>query len=197
MTRLLAITGTYREDGVVDQAVAKAVDTARRAGAEVEVVDLREYPVKFCMNCRACMQEPGDAPGECVQQDGMGELVRKIEAADRFVLASPTNMFTVTALFKRFMERLAVYGYWPWGARAPKPRKTQLAKKALVIATCAAPGPIGRIFFSTGRQLKMTAKMFGAAPSGIFIGRASASRYPMLRPADLAQIERATLRMLS
>ena len=42
MTRLLAITGTYREDGMVDQAVAKAVETARRAGAQVEVVNLRD-----------------------------------------------------------------------------------------------------------------------------------------------------------
>ena len=63
MTRLLAITGTYREDGMVDQAVAKAVETARRAGAQVEVVNLRDYPIRFCMNCRECMQRPGTAPG--------------------------------------------------------------------------------------------------------------------------------------
>ena len=197
MKRLLAITGTYRDDGMIDQAVATAVESARDSGAEVEVVNLRDYPIEFCQNCRECMQQPGPRPGACVKHDGMEALVRKIEAADRFVLASPTNFFSVTALFKRFMERLAVYGYWPWGTPAPQPRKKAMEKKALVIATCAAPVTLGRIVFSTARQLKMAAKTFGAAPSSIFIGRASGERHPRLQPADARVIERATQRLLA
>ena len=116
MTTLLAITGSYREDGIIDQAVATAAAAARRAGAEVEIVHLRNYPIEFCRNCRECTQTAGEAPGQCVIKDGMATLIQKIEAADGFVLASPTNFYTVTALFKRFMERLVVYAYWPWGA---------------------------------------------------------------------------------
>lgn len=197
MTRLLAITGTYRDDGMIDNAVATAVETARRAGADVEVVNLRDYPIEFCKNCRECMQSPGETPGACVQRDRMDELIHKIEAADRFVLASPTNFFSVTALFKRFMERLAVYAYWPWGQPAPKPRKKGAPKKALVIASCAAPAVVGRVFFSTVKELKMAAKTFGAAPSSVLIGLASQSRYPVLKPADARRIERATERLLA
>ena len=197
MPRLLAITGTYREGGLIDQAVATAVEAARRTGAEVEVVHLREHPIEFCRNCRECMQAPGEAPGHCVQRDGMDELLRKIEAADRFVLASPTNFFTVTALFKRFMERLAVYAYWPWGQPAPRPRRQAANKKALVIASCAAPTLAGRIFFSTARQLGMAAKTVGATSSSLFIGFASKERNPHLRPADARRIERATEELLA
>jgi multimeric flavodoxin WrbA len=41
----------------------------------------------------------------------MATLTQKIETADGIVLASPTNFYTVAALFKRFMERLVVYAY--------------------------------------------------------------------------------------
>ena len=58
-----------------------------------------------------CTQAAGETPGQCVLGDGMATLIQKIETADSFVLASPTNFYSVTALFKRFMERLLVYAY--------------------------------------------------------------------------------------
>jgi multimeric flavodoxin WrbA len=108
MPRILAINGSYRPGGAMDQAVAIAAEAARHAGAEVEVIHLRATPIEFCQNCRACTQEAGPDPGACVQHDGMATLVGKIEAADAFILASPTNFYAATAVFKRFMERLVV-----------------------------------------------------------------------------------------
>ena len=171
MTRLLAVNGSYRENGAIDQAVEVAVQTASEAGAAVEVIHLRDFPIEFCRNCRQCTQVPGEAPGECVHQDGMRELIDKIEAADGYILASPTNFYSVTAVFKRFMERLVVYAYWPWGSHAPKLRKKRATKRAVLIASSAAPGLMGRLFYGTLKQLKMTAKTIGAKPIGsIFIG---------------------------
>ena len=91
MTRILAVNGSYREHGAIDQALEVAVQSVSEAGAIIEVIHLRDFPIKFCRNCRPCTQVPGDAPGECVHQDGMRELIEKIEAADGFILASPTN----------------------------------------------------------------------------------------------------------
>jgi len=124
---------------------------------------------------------PGDAPGECVHQDRMRELIEKIEAADGYILASPTNFYSVTANFKRFMERLVVYAYWPWGSHAPKLRKKKATKRARLIASSAAPGFLGRFFYATLKQLKMTAKTIGAKPIGsIFIGLISQQERPTL-----------------
>ena len=190
--KILAIAGSYRSNGVIDQAVDVAAQAARRAGANVEVVQLRDYPVEFCRNCRECTQTPGAEPGECVQRDGMGELVERIEHADAFILASPTNVYATTALFKRFMERLVVYAYWPWGAPAPKLRKERAAKRALVIASGAAPAVIGRLFFSTLKELKTTARTIGAKPvRGVFIGLAGGLSDPQLAPSAARRIERA------
>jgi multimeric flavodoxin WrbA len=190
MTRLLAINGSYRENGAIDQAVEAAVQTASEAGASVEVVTLRDFPIEFCLNCRHCTQQPGEAPGECVHQDRMHELVEKIEAADGVILASPTNFYTVTAVFKRFMERLVVYAYWPWGAHAPKLRTQQAAKPALLIAASAAPGIMGRLFYTTLKQLRVTARTIGARPVGtVFIGQMSGQEQPVLPDKARRQVQ--------
>lgn len=180
--RILAINGSYREGGVTDQTVASVIDSLKASGTEVEHIKLREYPIEFCRNCRQCMQQPGDAPGRCVHNDGMAELVQKIEQADAYILAAPTNFSSVTALFKRFAERLAVYGYWPWGKAAPVFRKAKMQKKpAIIISSCAAPGILGRLTYSTYKSLRIAADTIGAKVVGsIVTGLISIERKPAL-----------------
>ena len=165
--RILAINGSYRDGGVTDQTIKSVIENLESFDVEVEHVRLREYPIEFCRNCRECMQQPGDAPGVCALNDGMAELVRKIEEADAYILAAPTNFSSVTALFKRFAERLAVYGYWPWGKAAPVFRKAKMPEKpALIISSCAAPGIMGRLTYSTNKSLKIAAETIGAKVVG-------------------------------
>ena len=52
MSKILAINGSYRDDGITDQAVNALAQAIRDNGAEVDVVLLREYPIEFCLNCR-------------------------------------------------------------------------------------------------------------------------------------------------
>jgi multimeric flavodoxin WrbA len=126
----------------------------------------------------------------------MRELIQKIEAADGYILASPTNFYSVTALFKRFMERLVVYAYWPWGARAPKLRRKQASKKAILIASSAAPGFMGRMLYTTVDQLKVTAKIIGAKPVGsVFVGSMSRQEHPEL-PDKVQERLRTMIRKL-
>ncbi len=161
--RILLINGSYRDDGITDQVVAEMAAAARTAGAEVEQIVLRDRPIEFCLNCRHCTQHPGTEPGECVHEDGMADIVRSIEAADAYVLAAPTNFGSVTALFKRFLERLTVYAWWPWGRPAPKYRKAAV-KPAVLVSSSAAPGFLGRWLYSSVKQLKMAARTIGARP---------------------------------
>ncbi|MGI9221943.1 MAG: flavodoxin family protein [Woeseiaceae bacterium] len=174
---VLAINGSYREDGITDHAVEAALAAAADAGAEIEHIRLRNYPIEFCLNCRACTQKPGDAPGECVHDDRMSELVQKIEKADAYVLAAPTNYGSATAIFKRFMERLTVYAYWPWGALAPVYRKAKgPQKKVLMLSSSAAPGIFGRFLYKSRSQLKLAARAIGAKPIGtVFTGMISST----------------------
>lgn len=170
--KVLVINGSYRDDGFTDQIVRFAVDCLVDAGVDVETILLRNYPIQFCLNCRECTQSPGVTPGHCVQDDAMQSLVNKIEQSNSYILAAPTNFGSVTAIFKRFMERLIVYSYWPWSTEYPRFRKAgQFSKKALLVSSCAAPGFFGRLFYKSGDQLKMTAKTIGAKTVGtLFAG---------------------------
>jgi len=175
--KILVINGSYRAGGVTDQVLGEMEKSLKKAGVEVENVILRDYPIEFCLNCRVCNQQPGDVPAECVQDDGMKGLIDKIENSDGYILASPTNFAAVTAIFKRFLERLAVYAYWPWDIKSPQYRKEKRQKKkAVLVSSCAAPGFMGSLMFNTLKDLKSTAKVIGAEHVGtIFTGLVAGS----------------------
>lgn len=196
---ILAINGSYRDDGVTDKTVEVLKQTLQAAGEQVEVVLLRDYPIEFCLNCRECTQQQGEEPGECVHHDGMRELISRIEKADAYILASPTNFGSVTAIFKRFMERLTPYAYWPWGKPAPQYRKKNAKKKkALLVSSSAAPGIMARLMFSTHGQLKTTARIIGAKPVGsIFTGLIASRPEPNLSDKAINTIETKALKLLS
>jgi len=182
MADILVINGSYRDNGITDQIVEIMAECLRRSGTNVETICLREYPIEFCRNCRKCTQLPGNTPGECVIRDGMRELVEKIETSDGYILAAPTNVGSVTAVFKRFMERLVVYAYWPWEMKAPQYRKKAAPKKkAVLVSSCAAPGFLGHRLFATHKQLKITAQIIGAANVGsLFAGMIAGAPRPHL-----------------
>ena len=169
--RVLAILGSYRPGHTIDRAAQAVLDGARERGAEVEVVQLRDCPIAFCTNCRACTQAPGAAPGKCPLDDAMADLIARIERADALVLAAPVNFFAVNALFKRFMERLVGYAYWPWGKAGPHLRRKQRNKRAVLLTSTAMPGLMARFTTSAMKSLTMTAKTVGARPVGkLYLG---------------------------
>ena len=193
MTKILVINGSYRDNGITDQIIKTMAEALVTAGADVEIILLRNYPLEFCLNCRECTQQPGKIPGVCIQHDGMQELINKIEESDSFILASPTNFGSVTAIFQRFMERLVVYAYWPWNMNAPKYRKANVPKKkAVLISSCAAPGFLGRLVYGTHKQLKTTAHTIGAKTVGtIFTGLVA--KDPHRRLSEKAQAKAKAL----
>ena len=171
--RIAAITGSYRRGGVTDQAVEAVLAGAREAGAETRLVNLLDLKIEFCNNCRSCTQEPGEKRGACVLRDDLDALLDAVDAADGLVLAAPVNCFNVTAIFRRCMERMLPYAYWPWGAGAPKMR-LRARRRAVLITSSAMPSIFGRVATGAMRALRGTASALGFRPAGsLFIGMAS------------------------
>lgn len=171
---MVAITGSYRKDGTIDRAVEAVLAGAREKGAETAVVRLTEKQIEFCANCRKCTQEPGEERGKCPQKDDLEGILQAVEAADAVVLASPVNDYNATAIFRRFMERLLGYAYWPWGQNAPRMRNKARRRKAVLIAAAAMPGFLIPLATGAARALKLTAEMVGARPVGkLWIGLAA------------------------
>lgn len=183
--KIVAIDGSYRRGGTIDQAVQAAVGAAQAGGAEVRVFRLAERNVLFCDNCRACAQAPGAKRGHCPLVDDMNEMLDAIEAADGLILAAPVNCFNVNALTRRFLERLTPYAFWPWGAKGPAARRKPGSKKAVLITSSAMPAFFGRVFTGAIRALKFIALGVGARPAGtLFIGLSSMEPKPALPPRD-------------
>lgn len=170
MKTVMIVNGAYRPAGHTDQVVSVLSAQLRNHGLAVDTLVLRDVPIAFCHNCRECLRIEGPTPPPCVIDDAMNPVVERLEAADAYVFAAPVNVGSVTALFKRFMERLTVYGIWPPGQAAPRMRKAAVTPKpALLVSSCAAPGWLGRLWFSIFRPLRMTARMVGARPVGTLL----------------------------
>jgi putative NADPH-quinone reductase len=180
-TKVVAIVGGYRKGGNTDQAVAAILEGARARGAETRSFYLREEPIEFCTNCRTCMQAPGETRGKCKQQDGIETILAAVEEADAVVLASPVNCWNATALFRRFLERLVGYAYWPWGQKAPRLRSKRRPRQAVLVASSAMPGFLIPLATGAARALRGAAQMLGARPVGsLWIGLAAQEPTPKL-----------------
>ncbi|MBI5095583.1 MAG: flavodoxin family protein [Candidatus Hydrogenedentes bacterium] len=172
--KVTAIVGTYCKGGVIDSAVDEILAAAKEEGAEATKVYLIDQHVEFCSNCRTCTQQEGEKRGHCPKEDDMAGLLDEIERSDAIVLASPMNFWSVTAVTKRFIERFVCYAYWPWGAGAPEMRSKRKNKRAIIVASSAAPALLARLHSRMVGLMKSAVDCLGARTIGVlFIGLAA------------------------
>lgn len=198
MGKVVAILGCYRRGGITDQAVDAVLEGAREAGAETDKIYLTDRNIGFCTNCRTCSQLDGATPGRCIQQDDLQVVLREVEDANSLVLGSPVNYYNVTAVFRRFMERLLGFAAcWPWGKNlGPKLRSQVLHKNAILVCSAGMPSAMIPLVTGATGALKLTAKMLGAAPAGkLWIGRAAISPDQRLEPRIRARAIRLGRRL--
>jgi len=179
--RVVAIVGSYRSGGATDRAVEAVLEGARVLGASTQIFRLTERHIEFCRNCRTCTQQPGTERGRCEQQDDLQPILKEIEAADAVVLASPVNYYNATALFRRFLERLLGFAYWPWGQNGPTLRSKLQPRKAVLVASAGMPGFLIPLATGAPRALRLAARMLGARPVGkLWVGLTAGQARPRL-----------------
>jgi len=179
--KVVAIVGSYRKDGTVDTLVDAVLNGAREHGAETNKIYLIDRRIEFCRNCRTCTQKAATARGACVLRDDMQSILNEIESADVVVLGSPVNFYNVTAVFRAFLERLVGCVFWPWGQASPKTRSKELPRRAVLIASAAAPGFLLPLATGAPRALRLAANCLGARPvARLWVGLAAQSATPHL-----------------
>ena len=167
--KIVAVVGSYRKGGIIDSAVDQILAAAAEQGARVSKIYLLDKHIEFCSNCRSCTQDQGDRRGYCAIRDDMAEVLDELESADGIVLGSPINFFSVTALTKRFVERLVCYAWWPWGGKVPKMRSSERPRRAVLLLSCAMPAFMARLVGGAPRVLKSAATTLGARTIGLLI----------------------------
>ena len=103
--KILSINSSPRTGGEskTELMLNHLVEGMQEAGAEVEVVNLREKKIKYCIGCFTCWTK---TPGKCIHKDDMTkELFPKWLKSDLVVYATPLYHYTVNAEVKAFIER--------------------------------------------------------------------------------------------
>jgi putative sterol carrier protein len=102
---VLALNSSARTGGQskTELLLKSFVKGMQKAGAEVEVINLRQKKINYCIGCYSCWTK---TPGICVHKDDMTqELFPKWLKSDVVVYASPLYHFLVNAQMKTFIER--------------------------------------------------------------------------------------------
>lgn len=103
--RVMAINSSPRGGGqsTTELMMTYLAKGMREAGAEVEVVHLRQKNIDYCRGCYTCWTR---TPGKCVLRDDMTEeLFPKWLESDLVVYATPLYHHSVNAAMKTFVER--------------------------------------------------------------------------------------------
>ena len=102
--RVLGIAGSPRRHGNSERLLLSALDGAREAGADTEVLVAADATLRPCQGCNAC-----SLTGECVQHDGGTAFYGALDKADAVIVSSPVFFATVPATLKVLIDRLQPY----------------------------------------------------------------------------------------
>lgn len=125
-TKVLAFAGSTREGSVNKKLVAEAAGIARQMGANVTVIDLKDYPIPFY-------------DGDKETQEGMPEKAKQLRQlmiqSNLILIASPEYNGSVSGLLKNVID---------WTSRseaAGSSRDAYKGKKFVIMS--ASPGSTG------------------------------------------------------
>ena len=103
--KILALNSSPRGSGQskTEMMLTPLVEGMRDAGAEVEVINLRNKKIKNCIGCFTCWTK---TPGACIHKDDMTrDLFPKWLKSDLVVYASPLYHYSINAEMKALIER--------------------------------------------------------------------------------------------
>ncbi|BCZ45634.1 flavodoxin family protein [Clostridium gelidum] len=141
--KVLAINGSPKgQFGNTEVILKPFLEGCTEAGAEIEIIYLKDKKIKHCIGCFNCWTK---TPGKCIHKDDMEELLEKISKSDIMVYATPLYYYTVTGIMKDFMDRML-----PLNNREivkvgdsyshPSRLKRGVPVKTVLISNCGFPG---------------------------------------------------------
>jgi multimeric flavodoxin WrbA len=95
--KILAISCSPNKDGNTVTLLNKALEGAKKDGAEVELFSAAGKDIKPCDACRAC--------GKCVVKDDVTPLLEKMLAADGIIFGAPIYFYGMAAQAKAIIDR--------------------------------------------------------------------------------------------
>lgn len=123
--KVLAFAGSTRADSYNKQLVLEAATIARKMGATVTVIDLKDYPMPFY---------DGDVEAKEGLPKNAVRLRQQLIASDAVIIASPEYNHSLSAVLKNTID---------WTSRTPEgrpPREAYKGKRFALMATSPGKG---------------------------------------------------------
>ena len=93
---IFAVVGSHRRNGNSYSLVKKVLEST---GVDHEIVQLADKKIQFCTLCEKCVEE------DCVLEDDVNGILKKMSKADGFVFAVPKYL-GAPSKYLAFLERL-------------------------------------------------------------------------------------------
>ena len=98
--RILGIVCSPRKGGNTEILVRAALEAAREAGGETELILVADMNIAPCDGCGTCLKN-----GMCKIKDDMQMIYEQLELAEGVVLGTPVYFMNVSAQAKAIMDR--------------------------------------------------------------------------------------------
>lgn len=136
MKKIIAINGSARKNWNTHMLLSKALEGAKKLGAETELVNLYDLNYTGCVGCLACKVKHGQGLGHCVVNDELKPILDRIDKCDGLILGSPIYLGDITGMMRAFWERL-IFQYLNYDDYS-KPFFKGTKKTAFIYTTNAA-----------------------------------------------------------
>lgn len=124
--KVLALSGSSREDSLNTKLVMDAADIAKKMGCSVNVIDLKDYPMPFY---NADLEKKGGMP------TSVKRFREQMVKSDAIIIASPEYNGSIPAILKNALD---------WASRSEEGGPSRAAFKGKRFALMSAsPGPGG------------------------------------------------------
>lgn len=120
--KVLIISSSPRRNGNSEILCDKFAEGAANEGHDVEKISLTEKKINYCAACLSCQKT-----GECIQNDDMAEILKKMVSADVIVMATPVYFYCMSGQIKTLIDRTI-------------PKYTQIAHKDFYFIISSADG---------------------------------------------------------
>jgi len=135
--KTLVITGSPKKEGHCAELADTAVEAARKAGAEVELLRISDCKLQPCRMC-------GDGWGPCREKhvcafgdDGLSALQAKAAEADALVLITPVYWGEMSEALKTFTDRIR---RCESVKKAPEEKSVFAEKPVIIVASAGGTG---------------------------------------------------------
>ena len=161
--KLLSLMGSPRKGRSTDTLLDAAGNAFAEAGGDVEKLHVPDLDIKPCVGCYGCMK---DLDTVCVQRDDMDAVYGKLLEADALLWGTPIYMWSPTAQFKLFLDRL-----FPLGDYQSTRWRCKLAGKPVgLVIVYADPDPIHSGIAQTHAILDVVARASGGTVARVVHG---------------------------